>query len=89
MYTRPHVYTITKGSLIRGRWIQKERPEGRSFGRRKGLLALLCFALLFFRSVLLFHSFIELGGYEHHAVVLNALGILPFLRFEVVMPIIT
>ena len=63
----------------------KKRPEGRSFMRAKDLLILLGLALLRIRSVLLLYSFIELGGYENHSVVLDSLGILPFLWLEVAL----
>ena len=61
----------------------KKRPEGRSLSGEKDLLILLGLALLRIRSVLLLYSFIELGGYENHSVVLDSLGILPFLWLEV------
>ena len=64
----------------------KKRPEGRSLSEEaKDLLILLGLALLRIRSVLLFYSFIELGGYENHSVVLDSLGILPFLWLEVAL----
>ena len=61
----------------------KKRPEGRSLSGEKDLLILLGLALLRIRSVLLFYSFVELGGNENHSVVLDSLGILPFLWLEV------
>ena len=61
----------------------KKRPEGRSLSGEKDLLILLGLALLRIRSVLLLYSFIELGGNENHSVVLDSLGILPFLWLEV------
>ena len=61
----------------------KKRPEGRSLSGEKDLLILLGLALLRIRSVLLLYSFVELGGYENHSVVLDSLGILPFLWLEV------
>ena len=61
----------------------KKRPEGRSFSGEKDLLILLGLALLRIRSVLLLYSFVELGGNENHSVVLDSLGILPFLWLEV------
>ena len=61
----------------------KKRPEGRSLSGEKDLLILLGLALLRIRSVLLLYSFVELGGNENHSVVLDSLGILPFLWFEV------
>ena len=61
----------------------KKRPEGRSLSREKDLLILLGLALLRIRSVLLLYSFVELGGNENHSVVLDSLGILPFLWLEV------
>ena len=51
--------------------------------RAKDLLILLGLALLRIRSVLLLNSFVELGGNENHSVVLDSLGILPFLWLEV------
>ena len=51
----------------------------------KDLLILLGLALLRIRSVLLLYSFIELGGYENHSVVLDSLGILPFLWLEIAL----
>ena len=61
----------------------KKRPEGRSLSGEKDLLILLGLALLRIRSVLLLYSFAELGGNENHSVVLDSLGILPFLWLEV------
>ena len=61
----------------------KKRPEGRSLSGEKDLLILLGLALLRIRSVLLLYSFVELSGYENHSVVLDSLGILPFLWLEV------
>ena len=61
----------------------KKRPEGRSLLGEKDLLILLGLALLRIRSVLLLYSFVELGGNENHSVVLDSLGILPFLWLEV------
>ena len=61
----------------------KKRPEGRSLSGEKDLLILLGLALLRIRSILLLNSFVELGGYENHSVVLDSLGILPFLWLEV------
>lgn len=61
----------------------KKRPEGRSLSGEKDLLILLGLALLRIRSVLLLYSFVELGGNENHSVVLDSLGILPFLWLEV------
>ena len=61
----------------------KKRPEGRSLSGEKDLLILLGLALLRIRSVLLLNSFVELGGNENHSVVLDSLGILPFLWLEV------
>jgi|GEM_PF-4760891 len=61
----------------------KKRPEGRSLSGEKDLLILLGLALLRIRNVLLFYSFVELGGNENHSVVLDSLGILPFLWLEV------
>ena len=61
----------------------KKRPEGRSLSEEKDLLILLGLALLRIRSVLLLYSFVELGGNENHSVVLDSLGILPFLWLEV------
>ena len=63
----------------------KKRPEGRSFMRAKDLLILLGLALLRIGSVLLLNSFVELGGNENHSVVLDSLGILPFLWLEVAL----
>lgn len=61
----------------------KKQPEGRSLSGEKDLLILLGLALLRIRSVLLLYSFVELGGNENHSVVLDSLGILPFLWLEV------
>lgn len=61
----------------------KKRPEGRSLSGEKDLLILLGLALLRIRSFLLLYSFVELGGNENHSVVLDSLGILPFLWLEV------
>ena len=61
----------------------KKRPEGRSLSGEKDLLILLGLALLRIRSVLLLYSFVELGGNENYSVVLDSLGILPFLWLEV------
>ena len=61
----------------------KKRPEGRALSGEKDLLILLGLALLRIRSVLLLYSFVELGGNENHSVVLDSLGILPFLWLEV------
>ena len=55
------------------------------FIREKDLLILLGLALLRIRSVLLLYSFIELGGNENHSVVLDSLGILPFLWLEIAL----
>ena len=63
----------------------KKRPEGRSLSGVKDLLILLGLALLRIRSVLLLYSFIELGGNENHSVVLDSLGILPFLWLEIAL----
>ena len=51
--------------------------------RGKALLALPGVFLLSCRSFLLFNSFIEPGGYKCHSVVLDTVGILPFLRLEI------
>ena len=61
----------------------KKATRGRSLSGEKDLLILLGLALLRIRSVLLLYSFIKLGGYENHSVVLDSLGILPFLWLEV------
>ena len=62
----------------------KKATKGRSLSEEvKDLLILLGLALLRIRSVLLLYSFIELGGNENHSVVLDSLGILPFLWLEV------
>lgn len=63
----------------------KKRPEGRSLSGEKDLLILLGLALLRIRSVLLLYSFVELGGNENHSVVLDSLGILPFLWLEIAL----
>ena len=63
----------------------KKRPEGRSFMRAKDLLILLGLALLRISSVLLLNSFVELGGNENYPVVLDSLGILPFLWLEIAL----
>lgn len=47
--------------------------------------AIRTIALLRVRSVLLLYSFVELGGNENHSVVLDSLGILPFLWLEVAL----
>ena len=53
--------------------------------RAKDLLILLGLALLRISSVLLLNSFVELGGNENYPVVLDSLGILPFLWLEVAL----
>ena len=53
--------------------------------RAKDLLILLGLTLLSIRSVLLFYSYVELGGNENHSVVLDSLGILPFLWLEIAL----
>ena len=64
----------------------KKRPKGRSLSEEvKDLLILLGLALLRIGSVLLLNSFVELGGNKNHSVVLDSLGILPFLWLEVAL----
>ena len=46
---------------------------------------LLRFLFLLLRSFLLVGSLIELGGYQHDAVVLDTFLIAPFLWFETIM----
>ena len=53
---------------------QKSDPKAALYHGEKDLLILLGLALLRIRSVLLLYSFIELGGYENHSVVLDSLG---------------
>lgn len=63
--------------------IKKATRRPLFYEEEKDLLILLGLALLRIRSVLLFYSFVELGGNENHSVVLDSLGILPFLWLEV------
>ena len=64
---------------------KKSDPKAALLSGEKDLLILLGLALLRIRSVLLLYSFIELGGYENHSVVLDSVGILPFLWLEVAL----
>ena len=51
--------------------------------REEGLFALLCLALLCSRRFFFIYSFVEFCCYENYTVVLNTLGILPFLWLEI------
>ena len=64
---------------------KKSDPKAALYHGEKDLLILLGLALLRIRSVLLLYSFVELGGYENHSVVLDSLCILPFLWLEVAL----
>ena len=64
---------------------KKSDPKAALLSGEKDLLILLGLALLRIRSILLLNSFVELGGYENHSVVLDSLGILPFLWLEVAL----
>ena len=64
---------------------KKSDPKAALLSGEKDLLILLGLALLRIRSVLLLYSFVELGGNKNHSVVLDSLGILPFLWLEIAL----
>ena len=69
---------------------KKKSDRSRPCESQEGLFGLLGgLFLLWFRSFLLVRSLVELVGHEHHAVVLYAFAILPFLRLEVIMSTFT
>ena len=65
--------------------IKKSDQKAALYHGAKDLLILLGLALLRIRSILLLYSFVELGGNENHSVVLDSLGILPFLWLEIAL----
>lgn len=60
----------------------KKRPEGRSFMRREGFTYPSGACPAENQERFFLYSFVELGGYENHSVVLDTLDIQPFLWLE-------